>query len=166
MCLDLGKGHFDWIEIRAIGRQEQKPRSSLFQDFGGFCAFVNGKVIQDDNVTWRERGSQLGLDIGIEGYPVHGVVNDPWGSQTIATQSGDEGLRSPMSKWRIHMQSLTARASTTQAHHLRVHGCFVYENKTMWFQPHHGLALGDPDITIQPNCRACAFRCHQGFFYM
>jgi hypothetical protein len=28
MSLELGKGHFDWIEVRAVGRQEEKRYAS------------------------------------------------------------------------------------------------------------------------------------------
>lgn len=42
MRLQFGKGHLDRIEVGAIGRQEQEPGASLFQNAGGFGAFGVG----------------------------------------------------------------------------------------------------------------------------
>ena len=42
MCLELGKGHFDGIEIGTVRRQEQESCSALFQQGRRLLAFVTG----------------------------------------------------------------------------------------------------------------------------
>ena len=44
--LELGKCHFDRVEIRGVWRQEQEPRTDVFQDGGGLRAAVGGEVVQ------------------------------------------------------------------------------------------------------------------------
>ena len=139
---------------------------SFLQGLCCILAFVNRKIVEDDDVTGVECGRELCSDIGIERDAVHGVLNDPGRGQAVTPQGGNEGLRSPMSERCVHVQSLTTLTTAEKEHHFRIHGCFVNKHKAMGFQPHPRLTLGDPDVTVQPHRRACAFRCHQGFFYM
>ena len=44
--LELGECHFDWVEVGAVWRQEQEPRTDVFEDRGGLRAAVGGEVFQ------------------------------------------------------------------------------------------------------------------------
>lgn len=86
----------------------------ILQTFFRPFAFMDGQIVEDDNIAARQGGRKLGLDIGIEGGAVHGVVDDSLCSEPEGSQSGDKGLGSPMAERFIHVQSLATRA--TAAH--------------------------------------------------
>ena len=50
------------------------------------------------DVAGIECGSQLGFDVKFEYLFVEGGVDNPWGSQTVASQSRNEGLCFPRPK--------------------------------------------------------------------
>ena len=47
--LEFREGHFDRVEIRTAGRQEQKPAAMGFEPPGGSIALVGGQVVEDDH---------------------------------------------------------------------------------------------------------------------
>ena len=94
-------------EVRAVRRQEEEPGATLLEDRLGLCALVAGEVVEDHHVALLQRRGELGLDIGVEDLAVHGLVDHPRRGQAIATQSGDEGLRGPVSERRISLQAGT-----------------------------------------------------------
>lgn len=102
MRLEFGKSHFDWIEVRAVGRQEEEPRATFFEDGFGFLAFVARQIIEDDHVPTLERRGELGLYISFEDFPVHRTVDDPRCGQTVVAQGSDEGLRPPVTEGGLH----------------------------------------------------------------
>lgn len=124
------------------------------------CAFVDGEIVEDDNITALERRRELGLDIGIEGGPVHRPIDDPWGGQAIAAQAGDEGLRSPSAEGGLRAQPFAARGAAAQPRHLGVDGSLVDEDQAMRLTP------PDPGLPGFTDVLAFAFRCQQRFFYM
>ena len=67
MGLELGKSHFDRVEVRTVRRQEQEPGSALLEDRLGLCALVAGQVVEDHHVAglprWGE-GYSSGMSLG------------------------------------------------------------------------------------------------------
>jgi hypothetical protein len=98
MRLEFGEGHFDGIEVGAVGRQKQQPSASLADGLFGGRAFVGGQIVQDDDVALLQRGDELGAHVGLEDRPVDRRVDDPRRGQGAAAQSGDESLSLPMAK--------------------------------------------------------------------
>jgi len=93
--LELGKGHFDGIEVRGIGRQEEEPRASCVDQFFGSLTFVEGDIVEDHDVAGRERRGELGFDPCFEDASVHRRIDDPGCCQTMTAQACDEGLGLP-----------------------------------------------------------------------
>ena len=54
---ELGEGHFDWIEIRAVGRQKQEPSSAVANGFFGLGALMGGEIVEDNDVAGLRVGS-------------------------------------------------------------------------------------------------------------
>ena len=79
MCLELGKGHLDGVQIGRVLRQEQHPCATALQGGFGFGAEMDRQVVEDDDITFVERGEELGLDVGVESLTVDGSGNDPRG---------------------------------------------------------------------------------------
>jgi len=164
MCLELGEGHFDRIEIGAVWRQEQEPSAPLFEDCCGLFAFVAAQIIQDDDVTWLKRRGELGFDIGLEDLPVHRSVDNPRRRQTVAAQGGDEGLGPPMTEWSARPEALTSTSPAVQPRHLRRRSRLVDEDKPMRFLAHPGLPMPSPDLTVACDLSAIGFAGQQCFF--
>ena len=164
MGLQLGEGHFDRVEIRAVGRQEQKPCAPVADSLFGDRTFVGGQVVHDDNVAFFQRRGELGFDIGFEDAPIHGRIDDERGGEGVATQPGDEGLRFPMPERGFGAQALALGASTAQARHFRGRPSLVEENQPMRFQAHLGLPFSLPFLARLPNVGTIAFAGQQRFF--
>jgi hypothetical protein len=84
MGLELGKGHFDGIEVGAIGREEEEPCATFLEDGGGLLALVAGEVVEDDDVTRLQCRGQLRLYVRLGDLAVHRPVDEPRRGQTIA----------------------------------------------------------------------------------
>jgi hypothetical protein len=56
---------------------------------------VHLQIVEDDDVACLQGGSELRLDVDVEGGPIHCAFEEPWGRQPMATQSGNEGLALP-----------------------------------------------------------------------
>ena len=48
-----GEGHLDRVEVGTVGRQEQEQGALVLQHLGGFCALVDGEIVEDDDVALR-----------------------------------------------------------------------------------------------------------------
>lgn len=68
---------------------------------GSLRPLTDDVVVEDDNVALVHGRGELGLDVGVEGRPVPGLVKDPGRAHAITAQAGDEGLRSPMGERRL-----------------------------------------------------------------
>lgn len=84
MGFELGKGHFDRIEVWRVGRQEQEPCAAFLEHGGSFWAFMAGEIVEDHDIAALERGRELCFDPCLEEVAVHGLINDPWRGQAIA----------------------------------------------------------------------------------
>ena len=164
MGLELGERHFDRVEVGAVGRQEEEPSSALLEDSLGLCTLVTGEVVEDYHITLLQRRGELGLDIGVEDLAIHRAVDDPWCDEAVAPQSGDEGLRGPVSEGRIGFQSSAPASPATQTGHLGRCAGFVEEDQPMDPLPHQRLALRPPLVTCLAHVLAPGLRGQQCFF--
>jgi hypothetical protein len=64
----------------------------LANQFGGTFAFVEGDIVEDDDIAGFKFRPELGLDVGFEPSRVHWCVNDPGRNHGMTAQSGDAGL--------------------------------------------------------------------------
>jgi len=164
MGLELGEGHFDRVEIGAVGRQEQEPGAAFLEDGLGLLAFMAGKVVEDDYIAWLERRGELGFHIGLEDIPVHRSIDDPRRRKTVAPQGGDKGLSTPMPERGSRFEPLPSASPAAQARHLR--GCprLIDEDKAMWLLAHPRLPMPSPNLAVTRYLSAIGFACQQCFF--
>ncbi|EXL03064.1 hypothetical protein BG36_13105 [Aquamicrobium defluvii] len=87
---------------------------------GGQVELVAVFDVAADDVVFRQRRGELGLDIGFEDAPVHRPVDHEGCGQAEASQPGDEGLGLPVPEWRLRAQPLAFRTSTAQARHTKL----------------------------------------------
>lgn len=144
MGFELGEGHFDWIEIRAVGRQEQEPSSAVANGFLGPGALMGGEIVEDDDVSRLEGRGQLGLDISFEDFAVHRRIDDEGRREACRCQGGDEGLRLPVTERCLGMQPLALQAAPAQPRHLGRRPSLVNEHQPVEGLPHPRLAMLNP----------------------
>ena len=100
MDLELCAGQLDRMQVRAVGRQEEEPCALVCEALGGVGALMDGEIVEDDDIALRQHRCELGLDVEVEGGAIHGLVDDPWCSQSVAMQAGYEALGSPVPEGR------------------------------------------------------------------
>lgn len=162
--LELGEGHFDGIEVGAVGRQEQEPCAAFLEDGLGLLAFVAGEIVEDDHVAGFECRGELGFDIGLEETPVHRRIDHPGCSEPVMAQRGDEGLRSPMAEGRRHPEPLPPARPAAQAGHLGRRPGFVDEHQPLRAFLHPGLTMRAPHPPRPGYVSAIGFARQQRFF--
>ena len=84
ICFQLREGHFDGVEVGALGGQEQEPTSVGLEHLRGGIAFVGGQVVEDHDGPRFQLGDQNLFDIRVEGIPIHGPGYDPGSHDPIA----------------------------------------------------------------------------------
>lgn len=164
MGFEFGEGHFDGIEIGAVGWQEQEPRSTLLEDRCGFFASVAGKVVEDDHVAGAQCRRELGFDIGFEDLAVHRAVDHPGCGQSVMPQGSDEGLGSPMAEGRLHLQPLPPTSPASEPGHLGSRSSFVDKHQPLRASLHPRLTVRRPYPALSDNVSAICFARQQRFF--
>jgi hypothetical protein len=141
---EFGEGHFDRIEIWAVWRQEEEPAALDLQDFGGFGAFVDAEVVQNDDGAGCDGWGELGCDVAVKGFTVHGALDDPRRNQAVCRQARDKGLGIPKARWCAGMQASALQGPPTRPRHVGFDGGLVNEDQPVRCLPHHGLAMAYP----------------------
>ena len=163
--LQFGEGHLNGIKVGRVFGQEQEPGADVGQRLCRPRTFVHIEIIEDDHIAASQARHQLGADIGIEGRAVHGLVDDPGGDKSITPQTGDEGLRVPLSERRIGHEPLSPWAASAQRCHVGLHTGFIQEDQPCRVAMHERLAALDPCPAGLLDVRAFFLRCQQRFFY-
>lgn len=99
--LEFGEGHLDRIEIGAVGRQEQEPRTGTGDETRGRFILMARQIVEDHRVAFAQRGDEDLLDIGEEALGVDRPVEHKRRYQPLAGQDGKERRRLPMSMRRM-----------------------------------------------------------------
>lgn len=154
------------IEIRRVFRKEEEPGTALGEDVSRARTVVDAEIVEDHDVAWLQGRCKLGLDIDLEGSPVHGPFNDPWGGEFAATQARNEGLCAPLSERSTGLQTRPAQGSPPQPAHVRLDGSFIEEDQPARLGLHGGLAIMLPVSPRRLDVSAFLFRRQKRFFYM
>ena len=155
---------FSDARVGRVGRQKQKPGTDVFQDRGGFRAFVGGEVVQYHHVALLQGRGQLGLDIEVEEFPVHCPTDHPGRVQPIMAQGGDEGLGLPVAKGRVIDQTRPAGCPSGRLDHVGLERCLVDKCQPCQHVAHEGLTLANPDLAGQCDVRPLLLDRPQVFF--
>ena len=164
MRLEFGEGHFDGVEVGAVGREEEEPGAAGFEDGGGLWAFVAGEIVEDDHVATLQGWGELGFDPGFEDPTVDRSVDHPGRGQPIMTQRCDERLGAPMTKRRFHLQPLAPARPAAQARHLGRGAGLVDKDQPFRASLHPWLAVFGPHLPRTDNISAIDFARQQRFF--
>ncbi len=126
---ELGEDLFDRIEIGAVGRQEQQPRASGPDRGPDSGLFVAGQIVQDDDVTWPQRRTELLLDPLGKACAIDWLIKHERRVDPVAAQGGDEGHRLPMAIRHLGVEPLAFGCPATQRGHVGLGPGLVDKNK-------------------------------------
>ena len=133
--LELGKNLFDWIEIRAVWRQEQELGTSAADRLADGGPFVTAQIIHDDDVAGRERRHQELLDILSKALAVDRLVEHAGSVDPITAERRQEGHRAPMAIRYFGMEPLTDRRPAAQRRHVGLGPGLVDEDEASRIKP-------------------------------
>src|SRR6056297_433291 len=75
--LELREGHFDRVQVGAVGRQEQEPRADIAHGFGRTGALVARLVVEDAPLAATQRWDELGIGMEVDDLPTDRTVAAP-----------------------------------------------------------------------------------------
>ena len=159
--LELGEGLLDRVEVGTVGRQAAQRGASRFDGVPHAGALVSRKVVHHDDVAGRQCRHENLLDIGQEGWAVHGAVEHHGGCHAGEPQAGREGGRLPMSMRDGRPAAFAAPRPATQSGHLGRGPRLVDEDQLL------GIKLEliiEPGLTRVPDVLALLLGRMSGFF--
>ncbi len=109
MRFELGVGHFDGVQVWAVGREKEHPASLCFQDVLCVSRLVGRQIVGDHHVAGLQGGGELGLDIGVKRGAVHRSIEHPGRAELVDAQARDEGLGALMTKGGVGLQPGSSR---------------------------------------------------------
>ena len=165
MRFEFGEGHFDRIEVGAVGRQEQEPTAVCLEQLSGFGAFVRCQVVEDDDGPWFQLQDQDFFDVGIERIAIHGARDNPRRHDPLARQARNQGLVAPPPEWGGPFEAQALGAPSIRAGHVRIGARLVDEDQPMGMILHGFLPPG-PVKSGFSDRRLVALLGDQPFFYM
>lgn len=133
--LELGKDLFDWIEVGAVGRQEQKARAFCPDSGPDSRLLVTGKIVEDDDIAGAERRAELFLDPLGEASAIDRLIEDERGVDPVTAQGGDEGHRFPMAIRHFGVEPLANRCPAPQRGHVRLGPSFINKDEASGIKP-------------------------------
>lgn len=133
--LEFCKDLLDWIEIGAVGRQEQQPGASATDRLADGGSFVAAQIVHDDDIAGRERGYQALFDIVGEALTVDRLVEHARRVDPVAAERREEGHGAPMAIRDLGMKPLTNRRPAAQRRHVGLGPGFVDEDEARRIKP-------------------------------
>jgi len=153
-AFELGECQFDRVEVRAVGRQEEKSGTASLDCGLNPVDFVAAKIVEYDDVAVAQLRCQNLFDIGAEDRPVHGAIDHEGRDNPVRSKTGHEGAGFPVPVRSRAVCAFAARSTSVTARHVGRRPCFVDEDQLLW--PHGGLQ-------IMPNA---PFRRYVGSFLL
>ena len=161
--LEFREGHFDRVEIRAAGRQEQEVAPMGLEHPRGGIAVVGGPVVEDDHGPWVQFRDQDFFDAAIEGIPIQGSGDQPRCHDPIARQACDQGPVVPSPKRRAAFEPFTAQTAPVFAGHPGVGARLIQKDQPLRLFA-HGLLSTAPVMPCFSNLWLAALPGDHAFF--
>ena len=159
--LELGEDLLDWIEVWAVGRQEDHVCANTADRSSGCRSFVGAEVVEDDDVTLGKGRHKNVLDVDGEHIAVDGAVDNPWRIDAVMAESGDEGQRLPMAMGDMGFQPMPPWSPSTQRRHVCLDPRLIEEDKALGINL---VLVRFPARPFAGDIRTRLFRRQHGFF--
>lgn len=154
MGLDLGEGHLDGVEVRAVGRQELQDGAFPLDCRPHGRKLVGGQVVHHDDVSVAQRRPQDLIDVSEKGRTAHGAVERHRGGDARQPESTDEGRRLPMPMGNRSAAALATWCAAVHAGHLGGGAAFIDEHQPLRVQVRLGV---EPGLTAGSYVRSILF---------
>lgn len=122
------EGQFDWIEIWAVGRQKAELSADGFDRDADRGLFVNGQVVEDDDIARAQRGHEDLLDVGQKRHIVDRPIEHRRGAEAIEAQRRHDRVRVPVAERRVIPQARAAGTAAVPSQQIGRHAAFVEED--------------------------------------
>lgn len=159
--LELGKSHFDWVQIRRVWRQEQKPGPGFADGSLDFGILMARQIIQDDEVAGLQLGDEKLPDILGEDDAVHRPIYNQRSDDPGGAQSCGEGRRLPVAIRRKALDPLSAGPAAMAANHVGGGACLINEDQAA---ARKAVLDAPPLRPLAGNVRALLLSREQTFF--
>ena len=159
--LELGEDHLDWIEIWAVGWQEEQLGTDAADCVAHRFAFVATEVVDNDDVASVERWYEELPDPSGEGDPVDRPVDDARCDDAVVSQPGEEGRRLPVPVRNLGQKWLASRAPAARAGHVGLDPGLVDENQPGWIK---AVLIVAPSCPQPRQARPFRLAWQQSFF--
>ena len=126
--LQFGEGQFNRIEIGAVGRQESEARARLLNGGAHLGLFVDGEVVEHDDVARPQRRHEHLLNVGAEGDVVDGAVKHGRRGQFGRPKRGDDRVGLPVTARRVIADPRAADTARVPPQQVRGDAGFVDED--------------------------------------
>ena len=151
MGFEFSKGHFDGIEIWAVRRQVAHAGPAGGDQFRDTGDFMGGEIVEDDDVTGVQFGTEDRLEISGEDLGVDRPLNQKGGRETLDPQGGDEGGGLPVPMRHVRNATLALGTAAVEPGHLGVQARFVDEDQAGAVPTGLRLAPNDPGgLDVRP----------------
>jgi hypothetical protein len=125
----LREGKLDGIQVRTVGRQKAQVRAGRFDRGADLGVFVNGEVVQDDDIARPSRRHEHLLDVGAERRMIDRPIEDGRGTEALEPQGGDDRVHLPMTTGGVIAKSRAAGAAPVAAQEIGGDATFVKKDK-------------------------------------
>ena len=112
---ELGEGQFDWIQVGAVRREEPELGPDGVECGADRGMFVDGKVIEDDDISRAQRRHQDLLDVSEERRMVHRSIEHRRGTEPLASECGYDRVCLPMATRGVIAEARAAGAPAIAA---------------------------------------------------
>jgi hypothetical protein len=129
MRFEFGKGLFNGIEIRAVGRQVTDANSLGRENPGHVLDFVGGEVIEDERVARAQLWTEHALQISGEDLGIDRSFDQKWSGDAVMAQGRYKSGALPVAVRDGTETPLTNRAAAMKAGQLGVQTCFIDKHK-------------------------------------
>ena len=120
---------FDWIEVRAVSRQENGACAASLYCFFDPSNLVRGNIVQKDDLLLLQGWSENLFDIGQEVGAVHRAIQHKRGGNAIMAQPAYESRGFPVAVRYLINEPFALRSPAIEAGHLGGGSSLIDEDK-------------------------------------
>jgi len=129
VCLELGEGVFDRVEVGTVGRQVEKFGVLSLDRIPDAGDLVGGQVVHDDDIAWLQSRRQHLLDPSEKAFSVHRSVEQHWRDEACQRQTTDEGNGLPVTVRDCGAATFAFRRPAAKPRHLCRKPAFIDEDQ-------------------------------------
>ena len=158
---ELGEDLLDWVEVGAVGWQEEEPCAGISDCPAHGLSLVASEVVHDDDIAGPERRHQHLAYISGEPFPVDRPVEHKGSVDPVVAQRGDEGHGAPVAVGGLGAEGPSPGIPAVRADHVGLGPGLVNEDQPRWIKP---SLIFFPPQALAGDVRTILLGGEHGFF--